>query len=66
MNSRLQQLGPDLIRTQPNDAQDCISCSHCTGATFETMQKSIRYNINIALDMLLATNVGTAIELHLS
>ena len=26
------------------------SCSHCTGATFETEQKPIRYSVNIALE----------------
>ena len=29
--------------------QDINSCSHCTGATFETEQKPIRYSVNIAL-----------------
>ena len=29
--------------------QNINSCSHCTGATFETEQKPIRYSVNIAL-----------------
>ena len=29
------------------------SCSHCTGATLETEQKAVRYNVNIASDVLL-------------
>ena len=28
--------------------QNINSCSHCTGATFETEQKPIRYSVNIA------------------
>ena len=26
------------------------SCSHCTGATFETEKKPIRYSVNLACD----------------
>ena len=29
--------------------QNINSCLHCTGATFETEQKPIRYSVNIAL-----------------
>ena len=30
--------------------QNINSCSHCTGATFETEQKPIRYSVNIATE----------------
>ena len=36
--------------------QNINSCSHCTGATFETEQKPIRYSVNIALKAIYSTS----------
>ena len=59
VNSRLQQLGLDAIQIEPAQCEqhsnrailqrNTYSCSHCTGATFETEQKTIRYSVNIVL-----------------
>ena len=37
------------LRNNSASQQNINSCSHCTGATFETEQKPIRYSVNIAL-----------------
>ena len=67
VNSRLQQLCPDLIRMQPNvacspyyhfwnvwageQAKACIPCSPCTVATIEMVKKCTRYSVDIALTL---------------
>ena len=38
----------ERFRTTSAPQQNINSCSHCTGATFETEQKPIRYSVNIA------------------